>query len=113
MGSQRRVFEVRVGGIVVNFDPVAKGFRVKGCLRQQPVRRRDTEDTAECGGCAQKHNIPRVPAWLFDAVPLDRADNAADLVIEIEQHRDDGSRDDTDKHPLDGHLPEFHKEGVS
>ena len=89
---------------------VHKGFGMERSLGKEAVGRRDAQNAAHNGGRTQEEDVPGKSSWLADAVALDGADNAADLMVEVEEDGDDGARDDGQEHPLDRDLPELDEE---
>src|SRR5256885_9502156 len=50
-------------------------------LWEKAICWRNAKDTTKCCSYAEKNNVPRKAAWLLGAVPVNGADDGADLVV--------------------------------
>ncbi len=69
-----------------------KRFGVQRCLGKESVGRRYAKDAANGRGCSKENDVPGKATWLFGPISIECTNYAADLVIEVEEDCDDGSR---------------------
>ena len=81
------------------------------CLRKKSVGRGNTQYPTERRGGTQQNNVPGKAAGFFRAIPIDRANDTADLMVEKEENGNDEPRDDRPTYPGSWQMPELNEEG--